>query len=159
MMKVLLSLVLFQTIQSQLILHEQHQSIPFNWSPVGFADDNELVQLTIAVKYSLNSIASLEKELIKRSDPIDHPTTYGKWLTRNQVDAMMVVSKTSISSIIKWLNTSNTITTISKSFLSTTLTAQEYKERVGQPLTKYQHRLTGRFNISLIPTQILLNTF
>jgi len=97
--------------------------------------------------------------LTKRSDPIDHPTTYGKWLTRNQVDAMMVVSKTSISSIIKWLNTSNTITTISKSFLSTTLTAQEYKERVGQPLTKYQHRLTGRFNISLIPTQILLNTF
>ena len=126
------------------VLHERHTPPPPGWHLGGPASPDQLVHVTVAVKYPRQSVKALERELLLRSDPVDHQTTYGQWLTLQQVDHLIAPHPSSVAAVRQWLNTSDVSATANAAFLSTAMTASQFERRVGQPLQTYRHATTGR---------------
>ena len=133
-------------LQHSICISTPSSSLPsHHWRPIGIAKKNQLIQITVGVKYPLKSIEKLKSQLLCRSDPIDHPTTYGRWLSLEQVDLLVSPLPSSVTAAIRWLNISSAILTTSNSaFLTTTMKVSDYEQRVGQTLLTYQHITTGQ---------------
>ena len=84
------------------VLHEQLPGIPAGWSVVGAPkDDTEIVLQIALVQQNLDK---LESKLMAVSHP--HSPSYGKYLDREDVNAMFGPSEASSASVQSWLKAS-----------------------------------------------------
>jgi tripeptidyl-peptidase I len=129
------------------VLHESFNGVPPRWQKVEKSvDSNQMISIKVGIKY--NKIDVLENELLKRSDPFNK-NLYGKWLRKDQVDALIAPNISSVTAVKKWLNTTY-IQSVSKgAWLTTTMTVNEWERRIGQPLSTFKHDETGQIILRL----------
>jgi tripeptidyl-peptidase-1 len=109
-------------------------------------DSAHQVRITVAVKQQ--NTESLERELLKRSDP-ENKEYYGKWLTKPMVDSIVAPSKESVDTVRTWLARAggSVESSTTGDFLSTTVSVADAEEKLFEHSAHYKKYVSGSLSI------------
>ena len=130
---------------------EEHKGVPTHFWVKGDAPSpNKLITFTVAVKQNEDGKRVLEEELLRRSDP-ENLEWYGKWLKREEVDALVAPERAAVETVKSWLSNfamGPVVELGSKGdFVTVTMSVAKAEDMLGSKFFKYSHRFQENVNI------------
>ncbi|KAJ7251397.1 family S53 protease [Mycena rebaudengoi] len=104
----LFSLALAKRLTTPMVLQDSRSEVPLGFSRRGAAPSDQ--SLTLRIALASNNITGLEKVLLDISTPSS--PNYGKYLTKDEVNAYIAPSTEALTAVHQWFSSTN-ITTVS----------------------------------------------
>ncbi|KAJ4496106.1 subtilisin-like protein [Lentinula edodes] len=129
-------------------VHDRRAAVPKGYSPVDIADFNSMIQMRISL--TMGNRTGLEDALSKASDP--ESESYGKWLTREDVQYYAAPSRDALHSVRTWLSSNNiTIapdsTTVSGDWIKFNVSVGTANSMLNAQYNVYEHTASGKQSV------------
>ena len=137
----------YDCASSSFVVKEEHKGVPAAWRDEGAVDPATAVTLTVAIKHDEAGRATLESELLDRSDP-DSPR-FGQWLMRDEVDALLAPAPAAVAAVLDWLG-DGAEASGAGDWATLTTTAAEAERLLGGKAEFHRYRHAVREDMTII---------